>query len=101
MEENLTTTNNQLKALDGLADYSEEPVSTDTQHVQPVDNYGSAFAPYFMSLSMWVGGLMIFFGIYLDYQKKIRILSKDSDHVVLRAFVSCCWVCSRRCCWHS
>ena len=30
---------------------------------------------------------MIFFGIYLDYQKKIRILSKDSDHVVLRAFV--------------
>lgn len=45
MEENLTTTNNQLKALDGLADYSEEPVSTDTQHVQPVDNYGSAFAP--------------------------------------------------------
>ena len=87
MEENLTTTNNQLKALDGLADYSEEPVSTDTQHVQPVDNYGSAFAPYFMSLSMWVGGLMIFFGIYLDYQKKIRILSKDSDHVVLRAFV--------------
>lgn len=87
VEENLTTTNNQLKALDGLADYSEEPVSTDTQHVQPVDNYGSAFAPYFMSLSMWVGGLMIFFGIYLDYQKKIRILSKDSDHVVLRAFV--------------
>ena len=80
-------TNDQLKALDGLADYSEEPVSTDTQHVQPVDNYGSAFAPYFMSLSMWVGGLMIFFGIYLDYQKKIRILSKDSDHVVLRAFV--------------
>ena len=87
VEENLTTTNDQLKALDGLADYSEEPVSTDTQHVQPVDNYGSAFAPYFMSLSMWVGGLMIFFGIYLDYQKKIRILSKDSDHVVLRAFV--------------
>ena len=87
VEENLTSTNDQLKALDGLADYSEEPVSTDTEHVQPVDNYGSAFAPYFMSLSLWVGGLMIFFGIYLDYQKKIRILSKDSEHVVLRAFV--------------
>lgn len=87
VEENLTSTNEQLKALNGLADYTEEPISTDTQHIQPVDNYGSAFAPYFMSLSLWVGGLMIFFGIYLDYQKKIRILSKDSDHVVLRAFV--------------
>ena len=45
MEENLTTTNDQLKALDGLADYSEEPVSTDTQHVQPVDNYGFPHSP--------------------------------------------------------
>lgn len=87
VEEKTNSTNDQLKALDGLSDYSEEPVSTDTEHVQPVANYGSAFAPYFMSLSLWVGGLMIFFGIYLDYQKKIRILSKDSDHVVLRAFV--------------
>ncbi len=87
VEEKTNSTNDQLKALDGLSDYSEEPVSTETEHVQQVANYGSAFAPYFMSLSLWVGGLMIFFGIYLDYQKKIRILSKDSDHVVLRAFV--------------
>lgn len=87
VDDNLKSTGQQLGALDGLSEYTGSPVNTDTQYFEPVANYGSAFAPYFMSLSMWVGGLMIFFGIYLDYERKIKILSKSSDHVVVRAFV--------------
>ena len=37
-----------------------------------------------MCLSLWVGGLMIFFGIYLDYKRKIPSLSKDSKYPVRR-----------------
>ena len=77
VDDSVKDTNKQLKALDGLADYAEEPASVKTEFVQPVENYGSAFAPYFMGLSLWVGGLMIFFGIYLDYTKKIKSLTKD------------------------
>ena len=77
VDDSVKDTNKQLKALEGLADYAEEPASVKTEFVQPVENYGSAFAPYFMGLSLWVGGLMIFFGIYLDYTKKIKSLTKD------------------------
>ena len=79
VDDSVKDTNKQLKALDGLADYAEEPASVKTEFVQPVENYGSAFAPYFMGLSLWVGGLMIFFGIYLDYTKKIKSLTKDGN----------------------
>jgi putative membrane protein len=84
VDDSVADTNEQLKVLDGLADYSQEPVSTSTEYVQPVENYGSAFAPYFMGLSLWVGGLMIYFGIYLDYTKKIGRLTKDSDNKLVR-----------------
>ena len=84
VDDSVKDTNEQLKALAGLPDYSSEPVSTLTEYVQPVENYGSAFAPYFMGLSLWVGGLMIFFGIYLDYHKKISKLTKDSASPLVR-----------------
>lgn len=84
VDESVAETNEQLKALSGLAEYGAEPVTTENEYVQPVANYGSAFAPYFMGLSLWVGGLMIFFGIYLDYNKKIKRLTKDSDKPIIR-----------------
>ena len=83
----ITDAKDQLTVLDGLAEYGEEPVKTDTEYVQPVANYGSAFAPYFMGLSLWVGCLMIYFGIYLDYERRLRLLSKDSSRIVLRTGV--------------
>lgn len=84
VDNSISETNGQLKALTGLAEYGAEPITTDNEYIQPVANYGSAFAPYFMGLSLWVGGLMIFFGIYLDYGKKIKSLTKDSDKPLIR-----------------
>ena len=77
--------NTEVKKLDGLAEYAKEPVKTKTEYVQPVANYGSAFAPYFMGLSLWVGGLLIFFGLYFDYSRRIRMLSQESTRVIARA----------------
>lgn len=84
VDDSVDDMNEKLNALDGLADYGEEPVTYETEYVQPVANYGSAFAPYFMGLSLWVGGLMIFFGIYLDYKKKIYSLSKDGKNLPIK-----------------
>ena len=78
--------NSQLGKLDGLEEYGQEPVKTETKYVQPVANYGSAFAPYFMGLSLWVGGLLIFFGIYYDFHRRIKVLSRESSRVVARTF---------------
>ena len=75
-----------MGVLDGLPEYAAKPVDTETQYVQGVKNYGSAFAPYFMGLSLWVGGLLIFFGLYFDYNRRIKLLTRDSRRFILRSF---------------
>lgn len=44
------------------------PVSMTTNSYDLVANYGSGFAPYFISLALWVGGLLSFFVV--DFTKK-------------------------------
>jgi len=44
------------------------PVSITTESYDKVATYGSGFAPYFISLALWVGSLMSFFVI--DFTKK-------------------------------
>lgn len=87
VDDSLTDANNQIKALDGLSEYAKAPVEMVKAPYAPVPNYGTAFAPYFMSLSLWVGGLMIFFGIYLDADEKFKILSRNSDNKLARTFI--------------
>lgn len=87
VEDAVAKTNDQLDSLDGLADYAAAPVSIEQDNVTSVPNYGTAFAPYFLSLSLWVGGLIIFVGIYLDAEGKFKILSRDSEHKVARSFL--------------
>lgn len=76
----------QLAPLDGLDNYVEAPITTNNVPVDPVPNYGTAFAPYFLSLSLWVGALIIFFAIYLDADAKFNLLSRNSNHKLLRSF---------------
>ena len=79
--------NEKVKGLDGLSDFVKEPVNILTEPVEGVPNYGTAFAPYFLSLSLWVGGLIIFMGIYYDPDNKFKILSRASEKRVLRSFL--------------
>lgn len=79
--------NDQVSKLDGLADFAAEPVSIDQQNLTTIPNYGTAFAPYFMSLSLWVGALILFVGIYLDTEGRFKILSRESNHKVVRSFM--------------
>lgn len=41
-----------------VANYFRTPVSLDSEHVYPVDNYGSALTPFYLSISLWVGALV-------------------------------------------
>lgn len=36
-----------------------EPVSMETEAVYPVDNYGSGVAPFYTTLALWVGGVVL------------------------------------------
>ncbi len=83
----ITDTNDQLDALDGIAEFAEAPVTIETKAITAVPNYGTAFAPYFMSLSLWVGALIMFVGIYLDTEGKFKILTAASEHKLARSFI--------------
>ena len=83
----ITDTKDQLDTLDGLSEYAKAPVTIETDAVNAVPNYGTAFAPYFMSLSLWVGALIMFVGIYMDSEGKFKILSSASEHKLARSFI--------------
>ncbi|MFA0832987.1 MAG: YhgE/Pip family protein [Methanobacterium formicicum] len=44
--------------MDGVESYFEGPVAVEKRSMYPVDNYGSALAPFYMALSLWIGGIM-------------------------------------------
>jgi putative membrane protein len=83
----ITDTKEQLVTLEGLAEFAEAPVNVQQSNVTSIPNYGTAFAPYFLSLSLWVGALIMFVGIYLDTEGKFKILSRNSDNKIARSFI--------------
>lgn len=86
VSDSIDKADSKLGVLDRLDRYAEEPVTTEKDPIDPVPNYGTAFAPYFLSLSLWVGALIIFFAIYLDADGKFNLLSRSSDKKLLRSF---------------
>lgn len=61
-----------LKVLDGFDKYASEPVTLSENRINPIPDYGTAFSPYFISLSMWVGALIMFIVIYLDSEERFK-----------------------------
>ena len=43
---------------DTVAEFLASPVELTTEHVYPVENYGSAMTPFYSILAIWVGGLL-------------------------------------------
>lgn len=63
-----------------------EPIALKTRKLYPVKNYGVAFAPYFIPLSLWVGSLILFFLIDIFDKSKYEGVSNVS--IQLGKFIS-------------
>ncbi|HEX2927027.1 MAG TPA: YhgE/Pip domain-containing protein [Ruminiclostridium sp.] len=74
----LLKADDQLNGTDGLKEYIADPVKLTEKKVYGIPDYGTAFTPYFVSLSLWVGALLMFFAIYLDPDVKFRRISTES-----------------------
>ncbi len=44
---------------EALGQFVAAPVATNTHSIHPVENYGSGMAPFYTSLSFWVGGTIL------------------------------------------
>lgn len=83
--EKASTAEEQISDLDGLSEYAKDPVTIEEKDYSPVKSYGVGFAPYFMSLSLWIGGLLIFMGIYFD--SRYQLLGKESKQPIKRSLI--------------
>ncbi len=81
---NIYDTKNDLKDIESLSDYSNNPVNIVTNNVNEVDNYGTAFAPFFISIALWVGCLMMLIVFYFDKENRFQKLGPDNPHLVKR-----------------
>lgn len=70
----------QTDALSGLSDYAKDPVKVNEVDYGEVKDYGTFFSPYFMSLSLWVGGVLILMGLYYDPDHRFKILGRNSEN---------------------
>ena len=57
------------KALGGFV---SAPVAYDTTRVYPIENYGSAMTPFYSSLALWVGGVVLVAVLNVDLTEKDR-----------------------------
>ncbi|WP_053373031.1 YhgE/Pip domain-containing protein [Paenibacillus sp. FJAT-27812] len=48
-----------LKLTDAMVDMFADPVKLDVEKVTKVDNYGTGLAPYFLSLGLYVGAMLL------------------------------------------
>lgn len=54
------------------------PVEIKTKSVYPIKNYGSAMAPFYSTLAIWVGGIVLvaILKVRVDEDKKLKKLSR-------------------------
>lgn len=77
-------TKDKLKALNGLDEYTKTPVKLKDNSYGKVDDYGTFFSPFFMSLSLWLGGIIIIMGLYYDPENRFNILGKYTENRIKR-----------------
>ncbi|ADU28239.1 YhgE/Pip C-terminal domain protein [Ethanoligenens harbinense YUAN-3] len=69
VSDSLADANIQIQSLNGLDRYASAPLKVQSASVYHVPNYGIGFAPYFISISLWAGALMMIAGLQLGKGK--------------------------------
>ncbi|MBQ9011953.1 MAG: YhgE/Pip domain-containing protein, partial [Bacilli bacterium] len=80
----ISSTKEELTNLEGLDKYTSAPVKVKTDGYGDVNDYGTFFSPFFMSLSLWLGSLLILIGLYYDPDNRFEILGRHSKNRPLR-----------------
>jgi len=80
ISEKVKSISKQTSELTGLDKYAKQPVKIHEENYGDVKDYGTFFSPYFMSLSLWVGGILILMGLYYDPDQRFKTLGRNSEH---------------------
>lgn len=84
IEEGKKTATEQIKKLDGIKEFVEDPVEFKEESFGEVESYGVAFTPLFLSIGLWVGALMLYVVLYYDQKHRFGILDHDNGNKILQ-----------------
>lgn len=59
----------------GVSKFFAEPVVLNEHQLYPIPNYGSAMSPFYTTLSLWVGALLMVSTLKVDIREKTRFKS--------------------------
>lgn len=60
------------------SEFFANPIVLDEHELFPIPNYGSAMAPFFTAMSLWVGGLILVSSLFVDVPNKHRYKSYEA-----------------------
>ncbi len=72
--------NETVKSLNGLATYMKNSINLKVENIDDVPNYGTVFAAYFMSISLWVGCLVIIVVMYYDAKNRFGLFDRKYEN---------------------
>ncbi len=84
IDENITETKSNLESLNGLDTFAADPIKIDEEPYAKVDSYGIGFTPYFVSISLWVGSLILLIVLYYDQNNRFELFGKNPKNKILR-----------------
>ena len=61
-----------IKDPNALGKFISSPVSYNTNRIYPIKNYGSAMTPFYSSLAIWVGGIVLVAVINVELARRER-----------------------------
>ena len=85
IDNGIQETKDQLQNIEGLDEYTASPVEVDENDYGEISSYGIGFAPYFMSISLWVGSLIMIIIFYYDPEDRFKILGRNAENKYIRS----------------
>ncbi|MEE0777168.1 MAG: YhgE/Pip domain-containing protein, partial [Bacillota bacterium] len=67
-----------VNTSDAMAEFMSKPEKTTSEKYGNLDYYGLGFAPFFLSLGLWIGALMIFFIIPPRPEAKLEANTRET-----------------------
>ena len=87
IDEGMKDTKEQLKSLNGIEEFGENPIEFKTEEYGKVDSYGIAFTPLFLCIGLWVGALMAYVVLYYDHDERFGIFRMNAKNKILQNLI--------------
>lgn len=70
-----------LEKIGNIDEFVQNSVNLKVENIDNVNNYGTIFATYFISISLWVGNLTIVITLFYDRDRRFGIFDKENTGI--------------------